>query len=156
MDNSNYNGPSFQLSKCKVTWLSLWSSWDQILLSYDNHTSFTELAEHCLSKEKLVSRNGIVYQARPSVALSPLIQWNYTYFCSGWALSPLKLVQCLWTRAGITAIRLVLQPDLMLTQPSSGKPPLTSVITWSYGHEEALAHWQEAFTHEFINELSSG
>lgn len=66
MDNSNYNGPNFELSKRKVTWLSSWNSWDQIPLSYGNHASLTELAEHCLSKEKRGNKNGI---ALPKLSL---------------------------------------------------------------------------------------
>jgi len=59
VDNRTYNGLNFELSKCKVTWLSLWNSWDQILLLPGNDASLTELAEHCPSKEKLVNKNGI-------------------------------------------------------------------------------------------------
>lgn len=58
LSNSNYNGPKFELSKCKVTWLNWWNSWHQILLSCAISASLAELAEYCLSKEKLDNKNG--------------------------------------------------------------------------------------------------
>lgn len=74
LTDDNYNGPKFELSKCKVTWLSLWNSWDQILLPYGNHASLTELAEHCLSKEKLVNKKGIAHSIIRVKFIGPELQ----------------------------------------------------------------------------------
>lgn len=61
LNNSNYSGPKFELSKCKITWLKWWNSWDQTLLSCGISASLTKLAEYWLSKEKLDNKNGIAF-----------------------------------------------------------------------------------------------
>lgn len=160
MSNTNWKGPNFELSKCKGTWLHLWNSLDQILLSYGNHTSLTKLWALFIEGEagyksgvalpELRLRLGqIVICIKPtsSMELHPFVFWLSSH--------PTEI---LWAGARITASRLPVHPDLYVdTALAQGKHLwLLWQLMWSHKLEEALTHRQKVFTLEIMSELHRG